>query len=84
MVRRLIITVIGSVLALSVMSCEEQHVCATSTRPLARSELLGRLVRPLSRRNPRAQPIASRNRLSGFAVNYDGKQGEELASQAAP
>jgi hypothetical protein len=66
MTQRLIVMALGGVLALSLVSCQDQHVALPAQGPVASRELLGCLVWPLSRGNPRAQPITQRNRLSGL------------------
>ena len=83
MSRRLIITVIGGLLALSVMSCGDQPVALPAQGPWRIVNYWAVWCGPCREEIPELNRLHEETDLVVFAVNYDGKQGEELASQAA-
>ena len=83
MSRRLIITVIGGLLALSVMSCEDQPVALPAQGHWRIVNYWAVWCGPCREEIPELNRLHEETDLVVFAVNYDGKQGEELASQAA-
>ena len=83
MVRRLIIIALGGVLALSVMSCEDQHVALPAQGHWRVVNYWAVWCAPCREEIPELNRLHQRTDLMVYAVNYDGKQGAELASQVA-
>ena len=83
MVRRLIIIALGGVLALSVMSCEDQHVALPAQGRWRVVNYWAVWCAPCREEIPELNRLHQRTDLVVYAVNYDGKQGAELASQVA-
>ena len=83
MVRRLIIIALGGVLALSVMSCEDQHVALPAQGHWRVVNYWAVWCAPCREEIPELNRLHQRTDLVVYAVNYDGKQGAELASQVA-
>ena len=83
MVRRLIIIALGGVLALSVMSCEDQHVALPAQGHWRVVNYWAVWCAPCREEIPERNRLHQRTDLMVYAVNYDGKQGAELASQVA-
>ena len=83
MSRRLIITVIGGLLALSVMSCEDQPVALPAQGHWRIVNYWAVWCGPCREEIPELNRLHEETDLVVLAVNYDGKHGEELASQAA-
>ena len=83
MSQRLIITVIVSLLALSVISCEEQPAALPAPGHWRIVNYWAVWCGPCREEIPELNRLHQETDLVVFAVNYDGKQGEELASQAA-
>ena len=83
MVRRLIIIALGGVLALSVMSCEDQHVALPAQGHWRVVNYWAVWCAPCREEIPELHRLHQRPDLVVYAVNYDGKQGAELASQVA-
>ena len=83
MSQRLIITVIVSLLALSVISCEEQTAALPAPGHWRIVNYWAVWCGPCREEIPELNRLHQETDLVVFAVNYDGKQGEELASQAA-
>ena len=83
MVRRLIIIALSGVLALSVMSCEDQHVALPAQGHWRVVNYWAVWCAPCREEIPELNRLHQRTDLMVYAVNYDGKQGAELASQVA-
>ena len=83
MVRRLIIIALGGVLALSVMSCEDQHVALPAQGHWRVVNYWAVWCAPCREEIPELNRLHQRTDLVVYAVNYDGKQGAELVSQVA-
>ena len=83
MSQRLIITVIVSLLALSVISCEDQPSALPAPGHWRIVNYWAIWCGPCREEIPELNRLHQETDLIVFAVNYDGKQGEELASQAA-
>ena len=83
MVRRLIIIALGGVLALSVMSCEDQHVALPAQGHWRVVNYWAVWCAPCREEIPELNRLHQRTDLMVYAVNYDGKQGAKLASQVA-
>jgi thiol-disulfide isomerase/thioredoxin len=83
MSQRLIITVIVSLLALSVVSCDEQAVALPAQGHWRIVNYWAVWCGPCREEIPELNRLHQETDLVVFAVNYDGKQGEELASQGA-
>ena len=76
MSRRLIITVIGGLLALSVMSCEDQPVALPEQGHWRIVNYWAVWCGPCREEIPELNRLHEETDLVVFAVNYDGKQGE--------
>ena len=83
MTRRLIIIALGGVLTLSIMSCEDQHPALPAQGHWRVVNYWAVWCSPCREEIPELNRLHQETDLVVFAVNYDGKQGEELASQAA-
>ena len=83
MVLRLIIIALGGVLALSVMSCGDQHVALPAQGHWRVVNYWAVWCAPCREEIPELNRLHQRTDLVVYAVNYDGKQGAELASQVA-
>lgn len=83
MSQRLIITVIVSLLALSVISCEDQPSALPAPGHWRIVNYWAIWCGPCREEIPELNRLHQRTDLVVYAVNYDGKQGAELASQVA-
>ena len=83
MLRRLIMAVIGSLLALLLMSCGERTNALPAQGQWRVVNYWAIWCSPCREEIPELNRLHEGTDLVVFAVNYDGKQGEELASQAA-
>ena len=83
MVRRLIIIALGGVLAISDMSCEDPHVALPAQGHWRVENYWAVWCAPCREEIPELNRLHQRTDLVVYAVNYDGKQGAELASQVA-
>ena len=83
MSRRLIITAIGALLAFSVMSCENHDAALPAPGHWRVVNYWAVWCGPCREEIPELNRLDQETDLVVFAVNYDGKQGEELASQGA-
>jgi thiol-disulfide isomerase/thioredoxin len=83
MSRRLIITAIGGLLALSVMSCADHDAALPAPGHWRIVNYWAIWCAPCREEIPELNRLDQETELVVFAVNYDGKQGEQLASQAA-
>lgn len=83
MTRRLKMIALGGVLMLSVMSCEDQHVALPAQGHWRVVNYWAVWCSPCREEIPELNRLHEGTDLVVYAVNYDGKRGEELASQAA-
>ena len=83
MTRRFIVMALGGVLALSVVSCQDQHVALPAQGQWRVVNYWAVWCGPCREEIPELNRLHKGTDLVVYAVNYDGKQGEELASQAA-
>ena len=83
MTRRLLIIALGGVLTLSLISCEDQHAALPAEGHWRIVNYWAVWCSPCREEIPELNRLHEGTDLVVYAVNYDGKQGEELASQAA-